>query len=274
MNGVNYEPLIRDMTWSFSRLSAYDQCQHMWWLHYLMEAPEEEQFYASFGSFCHELIAQYYTGELAREELLPAFLQGFCDRVRGERPSREIEQKYLDQGAFYFEHFESFPLTTELVEKPISISFNDGGEHPVSFTGIMDYLGRNADGRLVIVDHKSADLKPYSKRYADKPTQSDLKLDGTFRQLYLYAEWVAEAYGEFPAELWLNCFRTGKLIKSAFDSNKLQEAKDWMNRQIGRIAKEDLFIPNDDYYYCRWVCGQHNNCELYEEEYTAGRRYR
>lgn len=268
MNGVNYEPLLRDMTWSFSRLNSYGSCPQQWYLHYLMQEPEEEQFYASFGSFCHELIARYYNGELKQDELLPEFLQGFCNRVQGERPSPEIERKYIDQGAFYFEHFTPFPLATLAVEKPVELNL-DG----LKFTGIIDYLGQESSG-LVLVDHKSADIKPRSKRYASKPTKTDLDLDEKLRQLYLYAEWVYENYGRYPKELWFNCFRVNRIVKEPFDIARLQEARDWAKRQVEKIYKEDLFLPTDDYYYCRWICGQHHNCDLYEEEYGKGRRFR
>ena len=269
MNGINYEPLLRDMTWSFSRLSTYSSCPQQWRLHYLMEEPEEEQFYASFGSFCHELIARYYNNELQRDELLPEFLQGYFNRVHGERPTPDTDSKYLDAGASYFEHFEPFPMVTELVEEPIMLNL-DG----LQFTGIIDYLGRDPENRdsLIIVDHKSADLKPRSKR--KKPTKDDLKLDETLRQLYLYAGWVKAIYGVFPNELWLNCFRTGIIIKESFDAQKYEEAKEWAKAQVEKIMKEDLFLPTDDYYYCRYICGQHNNCDLYQEEYAPGRRRR
>ena len=270
MNGVNYEPVLRDMTWSFSRLKTYNQCPAQWYLRYLMEEPEEEQFYASFGSFCHELIARYYNGELKQDELLPEYLQGFCSRVQGDRPSREIEAKYLEQGARYFESFAPFPLNTELVEEPVNLNL-DG----LNFTGIIDYLGSTVseDGTksYIVVDHKSADIKPRSKRKT--PTQSDKKLDDTLMQLYLYAEWVHTVYGVYPTELWLNCFRTGVLIREPFSEEKLADAKDWVKTQVGRIFREDLFLPSDDYYYCRWVCGQHRNCDLFLEEYN-GRRSR
>lgn len=274
MNGVNYEPLLRDMIWSFSRLNSYGSCPYAWYLHYLMEEPEEEQFYASFGSFCHELIARYYNGELGKDELLPEFLQGFCNRVQGVRPSPEIEKKYLDQGAAYFEHFEPFPLATFEVERQFTIDI-DG----IKFTGIVDYLGaklpegqKPVEPQLILIDHKSSDIKPYSKRYPEKPIQTDLSLDEKFRQLYLYAGWVKEAYSCYPQELWFNCFRTKKIIKSQFDPNKYQEARDWVKRRVDTICREDLFLPTDDFYYCKWVCGQHNNCDLFEEEYTGRRR--
>lgn len=267
MNGVNYEPLLRDMTWSFSRLKTYDQCPAQWYYRYLMQEEDEEQFYASYGSFVHELIARFYTGELSSDELLPEFLQGFSTRVAGERPSAEIERKYLDQGAKYFETFEAFPLTTLAVEKEIETEIEG-----LKFTGFIDYLGRNEDGGLVIVDHKSADLKPRSKK--GKQTQSDRKLDDVLRQLYLYANWVHGEFGEWPAELWLNCFRTGTIIRETFDEAKYTEAVEWVQKEVKKLMKEDLFLPTDDFYYCRWICGQHGNCDLYEEEYGGRRRRR
>lgn len=275
MNGVNYEPLLRDMTWSFSRLNSYGSCPYAWYNHYLMEEPEEEQFYASFGSFCHELIARYYKCELPSNELISEFLQGYCNRVLGLRPSPETEWKYLEQGSAYFEDFKPFPLRTELVEEQIFTTLkNDSFPDGIKFTGIIDYLGKDGGGNLVLVDHKSADLKPYSKRYPARPTQSDIKLDETLRQLYLYSEWVKEKYGTYPTELWLNCFRTGTIIKVPFDSQKCEEAVDWALRRVEEICKDDMFLPTDDFYYCKWICGQHNNCELYEEEYSGGRRGR
>lgn len=232
-----------------------------------MNEQEEEQFYSSFGSFCHDLIARFYSGELTAEDLLPEFLQGFCNRVEGERPSPEIERRYLDQGAFYFEHFEPFPLKTELVEEPVALNL-DG----LQFVGIIDYLGRDADGNLIVVDHKSADLKPRSQKKA--ATQTDRKLDEMLRQLYLYAEWVHIIYGSYPKELWFNCFRIGKIIKEPFDPTRLEEALAWVRNMVSEIYADDQFLPNDDYFYCRWVCGLHNKCDLFREEYGGRRRSR
>ncbi len=265
MNGVNYEPLLRTMTWSFSRLNSYRQCPCAWYLHYLMEEEEEECFYSSFGSFCHELIARFYTGELTRDELLPEFLQGFSLRVLGERPSADAERKYLDQGAEYFENFEEFPLETVFVEQKKDFQVGN-----VKMTGIIDYLGRDSDGGLILVDHKSADLKARSTN--GKRRASDQKLDDTLRQLYLYGTAVRDAFGEFPKELWLNCFRTGNLIREPFDEGKYEEAARWAEETVEKICRDSDFLPTDDYYYCRWICGVRHACDLYEEEYGKGRR--
>lgn len=263
MSDICYEPLLHDMTWSFSRLNIYKACPHQWYLHYLMDEPEHERFYSSYGSFCHELIARFYTGELSREELLPEFLCGFPNRVLGERPSEKIERRYLDQGADYFAHFEPFPYDTLLVEQPVDFTVSG-----LKFTGVIDWLGRDKDGSLVLIDHKSADLKPYSGR--GKPTMDDFKLRDTLRQLYLYCFWIKEQYGAYPGLLILNCFRTGKQIAEIFSPSSLDEAAHWVRATYENVLKDSDFLPTDDYYYCRYICPQHENCALYQEEYGRG----
>jgi len=267
MRDINYEPLFRDMTWSFSRLKTFQTCPQQGYLRYLMQLPEEELFYASYGSFCHELIARFYTGDLAMDELLPEFLQGFPTRVLGTRPSAKIERSYLDAGAEYFEHFEPFPLETLEVEKELSFRVGDA-----SFTGFLDYLGRREDGKLVLVDHKSAALKPRSTN--GKYTKDDERLDSTLMQLYLYSDWVFREYGEYPAELWLNCFRSGVLIREDFNLDAKMCAEAWALSEIESLCRESDFFPEDDFYYCRWICGEHNNCDLYLEEQKERRRRR
>ena len=256
MNGVCYEPLLRDMTWSFSRLSCYEDCAYRWHLRYLMAYPDEDLFYSSYGRFCHELIAGFYTGKYTKDQLLSEFLCGFSYEVRGERPDPKTVRRWLDQGAVYFEKFEPFPYKTLEVERKAEFTVGDA-----QFTGVIDLLGISEPPGV----GKTTDLKPRSGR--EKPTLSDRKLNDTLRQLYLYCIWVKDTYGEYPAFLDLNCFRTGTLIHEKFDPERLEEAKRWVLDTRARLFSDSGFTPNDDYFACRWICGQHEHCELYEEEY-------
>lgn len=267
MNGVCYEPLLRDMTWSFSRLSCYEDCPYRWYLRYMMGYPDEDRFYSSYGRFCHELIAGFYTGKYEKEQLLTEFLSGFSDEVKGEHPDPKTVRRWLDQGAAYFENFEPLPYQTLEVERKA-----DFYVHGVLFTGVVDFLGRAENGSLVIVDHKSADLKPRSGR--KKPTLSDRKLDETLRQLYLYAIWVKDTYGEYPAFLDLNCFRTGTHIHEKFDPERLEEAKRWVLAARARLFDDTDFYANEDYFACRWICGQHEHCDVWLDELTHRERGR
>ena len=121
----------------------------------------------------------------------------------------------------------------------------------IPFVGVIDYLGKDEDG-LVIVDHKSRELKPRSKR--SKPTLKDKELDEVLKQLYLYSIPVKDKYGSYPTKLCLNCFRNQELIVEPFDETKLEETKQWAVDRIHEIQGEKEFEPNQNFFFCPWIC--------------------
>lgn len=57
MEKSGYEHIIDQMTWSYSRIKAFDDCPYRWFLKYIKCEPGSEMFFASYGSFMHELNA-------------------------------------------------------------------------------------------------------------------------------------------------------------------------------------------------------------------------
>lgn len=209
-------------------------------------------FYASYGSFLHRLTEQYYNGELTKEQLPTAFLLRFSSEVQGERPQESTLQKYIQAGLAYCKNFEPFPFEKRGVEQ--ELHFELGG---VPFVAFVDFIGEK-DGKLLIVDHKSRDLKPRSTR--KKPTLKDQELDEMLRQLYLYAHGVHQVFGEFPGSLCFNCFKNGQFIEEPFSETAYQEAVDWAKKNIEKISDEEDFCPYIDYFQCRYLCGFHHDC--------------
>ena len=64
MGDISYEPIIKDMTWSYSRVKAFDMCPYGWYLKYIQKIRGKDMFFSSYGSFVHKLLEQYYKGEL------------------------------------------------------------------------------------------------------------------------------------------------------------------------------------------------------------------
>jgi len=252
---ISYRPLIEDFVWSYSRVSSFDDCPYKWFMKYISGDSEQPTFYASYGSFIHSLIERYYSGELKREELPMAFLLGFSAGVRGERPSDKIVRNYIAAGKRYFDTFSGLPLEKVSVEEELRFDV-DG----IPFVAFTDFIGRK-DGALAIVDHKSRDLKPRSRRRV--PTVNDRELDEMLRQLYLYAHGVFQKYGELPKQLCFNCFRTGRLIWEPFDKKTYMLTLDWIKRQIETISEEETFCPCMDFFRCRYLCGLHDKCCYY-----------
>ena len=252
MSEVSYRPLIEDMVFSYSRLECFEACPYRWFLKYITGCEEEPRFYSSYGSLMHSLLQRYYIGFLKARDLPEAFLEEFSDQVRGERPSDSIVQKYISSGLSYLRGFQPLPFNPIAVEA--KLDFEVCG---VPFTGIIDFLGEK-DGNVYIVDHKSRDLKPRSKR--KKPTQNDMELDEMLRQLYIYAEGVRRVFGKYPAALCFNCFRNGTLIEEPFDVEACQKALSWASNLIETIKDEEDFAPYIDFFPCRWLCGVSSQC--------------
>lgn len=256
MSDVFYRPLIEEMVWSYTRIECWNDCPYQFFMRYIKRIAEKPMFYATFGSYLHKLIERYYNGAVDKESLLSAFYAGYAENVQGERPSEQIAAKYITQGADYFRAFEPFPYLSLGVEREIHFSV---AERP--FVGIVDFIGER-NGELVIVDHKSRDLKPRSGRA--KPTAKDKELDGMLRQLYLYAEGIRQEIGRFPDYLCFNCFRTGAFIKEPFDPAEHEETLRWVGKQIAEIEDSEEFPPSVDYFKCRYLCGLNDQCIFYE----------
>ena len=204
----------------------------------------------------HKLIEEFYRGKLTKEEMLTKFLFDFHTEVQGERPKESTVSKYIQCGVEYLRGFSPFPYKMIDVEK--KVEFEIGGR---KFIGFIDYLGEK-DGEYYIVDNKSRELKPRSKRA--KPTVKDQELDEMLKQLYLYAAAVKQEYGKFPKALCFNCFKNGVFIEEPFSEKVFSETIEWFLKTIDNIADENDFPPYLDYFSCKNICGVKDECCYYE----------
>ncbi len=209
-------------------------------------------FYASFGTFMHRLIERFYRGEISKEEMSLQFLMGFSSEVKGDRPSPQIAENYLRAGLAYLDSFQPFPFNMAAVEKKITFDING-----IPFVGFIDYLGEK-DGELYIVDNKSRNLKPRSKRKT--ATKNDMEIDEMLTQLYLYSKGIYDEYGKFPKALCLNCFRNGTFITEEFNKTAYETALAWAEKSVNRALTAEEFYPSPDFFTCRYICGVSDEC--------------
>lgn len=253
MGEVSYLPLIEDMVWSYSRIESFADCPYRFFLKYISKCKGIEKFYASYGSWMHKLIERFYCGELSKDEMIAEFLTGFSENVQGVRPQESTVQKYIQCGVEYLKGFQPFKYNMVDVEKRIDFEV-DG----LKFVGYIDYLGQDDDGNFVIIDNKSRNLKPRSRRA--KPTSKDKELDAMLRQLYIYSAGIKQEFGKFPKLLCFNCFRTGVFIEEPFCKKAYDEAIDWAKRQIEEIKTTEDFLPNCDFFSCCYICSVSDDC--------------
>lgn len=257
MSEVSYTPLIEGMTWSYSRIKAYEDCPYKWFLRYIkFPMYSKNMFFASYGSFMHKLIEWYLKGEKSKEELCDIYIGEFRKYVFGSAPNIKIFENYFMGGLNYLRTIEFFPFDTIAVEKEVNFTV-DG----YRFKGFIDHIGKDDNG-YIITDNKSRILKYRSKRSA--PTKADKDLDEYLRQLYLYSCAINEETGVYPRKLCFNCFRNNSFVEEDFDDSRLCEAKKWAVDRIEAIKSENEFRPNIEFFKCNYLCEMQDKCEYFE----------
>lgn len=263
MGNVSYEPLIRDITWSYSRIKSFEDCPYRWYLKYIMFPRNKglELFFASYGSFMHELIAEYYSGKDDAAGIRLNYLSNYRNRVSRYAPNRKVARGYFDSGLNYLKGIQPSENKVVAVEERFeSVIFG------IPFIGFVDRLDESEDGDLILIDNKSRTLRERSNR--SKPTQYDRELDEYLRQLYLYSAFIKDRFGKYPAELWFNCFRENLTIKEPFAQEKFDEAITWAKDKIEEIAVETDFRPNIEWFKCHYLCEMRELCEYFELNFT------
>jgi len=254
----DYNFIIGNMIWSYSRLNGFYNCPYAWKLQYIDENKSENGFFGEYGSFCHLVLEKYFNNEISMFELSQFYEDEYKNNIKHYAPPNayvDLGIKYFDKGKEYFDNFSGIDDYEILgVEKKVAFNIEK-----YKFTGYIDLLVKNQDGDLEIIDHKSADIKPRSNR--KKETKGDIKLDEYLRQLYLYSIPVYDEYKVYPKYLNFNVFRCGEWIKEPFQIEKLEEAKQWVIDTINKINNESAWLPLSDEYFCNHLCSMRKICE-------------
>lgn len=249
------------MTWSFSRLNSYYNCAYEWYLHYLECSKAENGFFGEYGSLIHKILEKYIKGELSLFDLNQYYEENFNEQIPHDAPPNkyvDIRQSYYDKGIEYLNNIDLALDRYEIlgVEKEIHFKIEDK-----DFVGYIDLLVRDKEtGEIIIIDHKSASIKILKNGSISK---SDQKHFLEFkRQLYLYSIPIVKEYGSVSKLKW-NMFKDQKWIEIPWKQEEYDEAIQWAKDTLKLIENEVLWLPNQDYYYCNYLCGQRNNaCEF------------
>ena len=249
------------MTWSFSRLNSYYNCAYEWYLHYLECSKAENGFFGEYGSLIHKILEKYIKSELSLFDLNQYYEENFNKQIPHDAPPNkyvDIRQSYYDKGIEYLNNIDLDLDRHEIlgVEKEIHFKIEDK-----DFVGYIDLLVRDKETEeIIIIDHKSASIKILKNGSISK---SDQKHFLEFkRQLYLYSIPIVKEYGSVSKLKW-NMFKDQKWIEIPWKQEEYDEAIQWAKDTLKLIENESLWLPNQDYYYCNYLCGQRNNaCEF------------
>ena len=260
-------PILMDMAnihnFSFSKLSTYHTCPYQYYRNYIKRQHGENNGFSEYGSVVHEILENYFRGNLEVFELEQKYEEAIADvEVSMLLPSKnghirkDITNSYYRGGLEYFQNFEDFPGMTVIgVEERFNVLMEHKGKK-FMLNGFIDLVCEK-DGELYVIDHKS---KAKFKNSDEKKKY--------FRQLALYSIYISKKYGKPVKELWFNQFRIHVLEKCVLTDEILTEALDWAVDTIEQIDSETMWLPKIDNFYCLNLCNYRYTChysELYDE---------
>ena len=252
----DYNSIIENMKWSFSRLNSLDTCPHMWKLTYLDHEEGVSNSFADFGTFAHEILEKYAKGEAEIYELASMYEEEYNKAVPLPFPPNKyvsLADKYYEAGLNYFENFEGFG-DYEIVQAEKELEFT---VDKYKVTGYIDLLLKDKDGNFHIFDHKSSTVKS---------AKSD-KAKEYWKQMYLYSIAIYQEYGVYPVKLHINAFKEGKIYTIDFDIEEIEKVKKWVVDTIEILKKEREFLPKSNSFFCKFVCSYRNSCEYVPQQY-------
>ena len=105
--------------------------------------------------------------------------------------------------------------------------------------------------KITVIDHKTK-------------SESSMKSEVSIyrHQLYLYAEYVKQHYGEFPDTIQCNMMYSEKPIIEQFSPERHEETLNWLENTITDILFETQWNPNPKQYYCKFICSMLPYCEV------------
>ena len=207
---------------------------------------------------CHSLLERWARGELMSFELADAYEAEYDEAVKHYFPPfpKGMAGQYYDEGLQYFQSFDGFGDDKEILSVEDKFELDIRGNR---FVGIADLvLQDKKTGDIIVIDHKSKSMNSMKKAQYENT-----------RQLYTYAAYVKERFGEFPTLLQFNMFRYGVNIDEPFSMERYEETMDWIERTIAQIKAEREWRVSSSGYFCRFICSTRLHCPVGEEIMNA-----
>ena len=245
---------IKDTVWSFSKLNAYTTCPYQWYNTYVNRAERLQNAFSQYGTLVHEVLENYAIDRKSGKnnielwELCSMLEEDYDNRVTEDFPYnkyKDLAEDYKAKANLYFEDIAESDLIQKIENKQFAIVGVElefifdipDGDTSHKCKGFIDLVVRDkADGRLIIIDHKSKAIK---RLKSGKPVAKDV--EDALRQMSMYAMAIHQQFDEYPKEIWINAFRVKDIIKEPFDISRGEESLTWAVNIIHRLSQDDKF---------------------------------
>lgn len=264
---INYKEIIDNFShWSFSRISGYETCPHMWMKTYIEKDKGLENAFSQMGTFCHELLESENRSDITPKEMSDQFNNGFYNTVTIPFPPNNyvnLKINYFNKIGMYFMEYAGVTGEVLSVERKFEYILPNG----IKFIGYIDLETKT--NVINVVDHKvSAFFKPKD-------------LEKKKHQMILYAPAILAEYGELPDAGYFHFLQHKAMVKPPRDSQFIKvdinqeamvETLDWAVDVINTIRNDNEFKPvltesnkDDKLFFCQYICSHRESCVALKE---------
>lgn len=235
--------------YSFSKLSSFHTCKYGYKMTYIDHLKGCDNCFALYGSFVHSLMERYAKGKISLWNLPSVYERDFDQEVNLPFPDsqycKNMRELYYRQGKDFLNSFEGYSKYKLLsIEEEFDIQVDDW-----IFTGVMDLLYIDEEGRLVLLDYKS------KSKFKNKEEQHKYA-----RQLYLYCLYIKQKYGRYPDVMYFWTFRKQVKVEIPFNEDDFIEAVVWAKDTVKRIRECTDFNPTCDEFFGEHLCNHRERC--------------
>ena len=152
-----------DRIWSWSKINCFHTSPYEYYLKYIKKVKEDRanSIYVTTGGLAHNILEKYYTDQIAYEDMLEQFEDGWMVAVdiadlKFDRTDEEKNVKIKDK--YYENLIHFFNNHTVLKKKPIIEQFVKIKVDGNLFQGYIDCCFKDDDDCINIVDFKTSSI--------------------------------------------------------------------------------------------------------------------
>lgn len=270
MKSENFDVLLElimdNLYFSYSSLSTFENCKYCYKLSYIdRKEPKENNFFGEYGLLTHDTIEQYFNNNLESYELSNYFKENYKKTMITPPPPfpAGMEEKYIEQGEEFFNNFYFDRDSYEILKVESEIKFNISGTQVVGRPDLI--LKEKSTGKNILLDYKTSIPFRYDKK-TGKEMPDKKKIDGYFRQMYLYCYGLKKTYKIKIDKITIWFTRINKELTIKWNKEEEEQAINWAKSLIKEIKKEKEFrYNNTNTYFCNFLCGVRNHCKYKKE---------
>ena len=244
------QPLINkeEFTLSPSSIKAYEDCPLKFKFQKILRVPQPASVATDLGTVIHavteEMANEKAKGEtLSKEKGLEKLKEKWIFRSYQNNTDESRAMTRAEQMIDAYLKWESSTKNTLVeTEMPFEIKIGE-----ITFTGRIDRLEKNQDGKFEIVDFKSG---------SSVKSKNKAKIDP---QLNIYAKAVEKIKGQLPIKASLFYVEKDKMVEYPVTAESLQEALAPIEEMTKEILKEN-FEPTPSAQACMF-CSYQSICD-------------